>query len=512
MKRKKSKNTPSAILKNPSNAAALIKDIKKLTVEDVVVMYAYAEAIIETVREPLVILDHNLRIKTANKSFFDTFNVNKKETYKKLLFELGNGQWNIPSLKRLLKEILPKNVQLNDYEVIHEFNTIGKRTMILNARRIVLEGHKTELILLAIEDITQPREAENRLRNSEQHYRWIVEQVKDHIIYGMTKDGYITDWNKAAERITGYQKDEVIGKFHGIIYNPEDQKQKVPLQELKTAKKHEKASNERWHMAKDKSLFWGSGMVTPIRDDSGNLQGFSKIMRDITTHKEQEQRKDDFLSMASHELKTPVTTIKAYTQLLTKRIAETKDKKNAYFLKNIDNQTNRLVTLINDFLDISKIEAGKLVYSKKKFDLDDLIKKIIVDFQYMTETHKIKKVGEIKTAITGDEERIGQVLINLLTNAIKYSPGAKEIIIQLKLNKDNVTVSVQDFGMGISKSKQKYIFHKYFQVTELGEEGKKGFGLGLYITSEIVKRHKGKVWVKSIKGKGSTFYFTLPLE
>lgn len=154
MKSKNSLKIPTSILEGNPTALEILKDIKDLTVEDVVVVYAYAEAIVETVREPLVILDEKLRIKTANKSFFDTFKVNKKETYNKLIFELGNEQWNIPSLRKLLTQLLPKSSHFKDYEVSHEFEDIGTRTMMLNARRIVLEGHKTELILLAIEDIT----------------------------------------------------------------------------------------------------------------------------------------------------------------------------------------------------------------------------------------------------------------------------------------------------------------------------------------------------------------------
>ena len=503
---------PAALSSNPSDAIEILSGIKNLTVEDVVVMYAYAEAIVETVREPLVILDGDLRIKTANKSFFDTFQVTKRETYNKLIFELGNNQWNIPELRRLLLEILPKNSHFDDFEVTHKFEDIGTRSMILNARRIVLEGHKTELILLAIEDITERRESESKLRESEQHYRWLVEQVKDHIIYSTDKDGLITDWNKAAEQITGYMKDEVKGKFHGLIYTPEDNKQNIPGEEMNTAGSRGKAVNERWHMRKDKSLFWGSGMVTPIRDEIGNLQGYSKVMRDITTHIEQEKRKDDFLSIASHELKTPITSIKAYVQLLAQRLTGSDDKKNAYFIANIDNQINKLVVLINDFLEVSKIEAGKLVFNKKKFDMNSLIKRITTDIQYMSETHQIKKIGELSKSVYGDEDRIAQVLINLLTNAIKYSPQSNEIIVTSKLSSDEVIISVQDFGIGIPNKKQKNIFDKYFQVTEKGEEGKKGFGLGLYITAEIIRQHNGKIWVESTKGKGSTFYFTLPIK
>jgi signal transduction histidine kinase len=130
----------------------------------------------------------------------------------------------------------------------------------------------------------------------------------------------------------------------------------------------------------------------------------------------------------------------------------------------------------------------------------------------MTETHQIKSIGEVKSAVKGDRDRIGQVLINLLTNAIKYSPQGKVVIIRSSVNKGFVTVSVQDFGIGIPKSKQKNIFDKYFQIDGRSEVGKHGFGLGLYITSEIIKRHGGEIGVESDKGKGSTFYFTLPIK
>ncbi len=510
--RNKEKQSPiHKILAKDSDSLKLLSNIKKLTVEDVIVLYAYAEAIVETVREPLIILDSDLHVKTANKAFFDDFKVNKKETYNKSIFKIGNGQWNIPKLKKLLKNILPKDSVFNDFEVTHTFNKIGTRTMVLNARRIVLEGHKTELILLAIEDITERKEFENKLRESEQHYRLIVEQVKEHIIYTMDRQGCITDWNKAAEHITGYKRREVIGKFHGFLYTPEDRENNIPIKEMQIAEKKGKSMNERWHMGKDKTYFWGSGTVTPLRRDDGNLQGFTKIMRDITTRKEQDRRKDEFLSMASHELKTPVTTIKAYAQILARQLKKDGDVKKKYYINKIENQTNKLNALIEDFLNVSKIEAGKLIFNRTEFDLGELVNKIVLDFQHMTDTHTIKKIGKSKLFVFGDEDRIGQVLINLLSNAVKYSPKGEKIIVRSRKNKDSVTVSVEDSGQGIPKSKQESIFEKYYQVTEKGEEGKKGFGLGLFITREIIKRHKGAIRVESEEGKGSTFSFTLPL-
>ncbi|HVF69320.1 MAG TPA: GAF domain-containing protein [Xanthomonadales bacterium] len=256
------------------------------------------------------------------------------------------------------------------------------------------------------------------------------------------------------------------------------------------------------------------------KNDTNFLQSIANILAEGIERKKHERRKDEFLSMASHELKTPLTTIKAYSQILEKRLKESADGKNSYFITNINAQTDKITLLIADLLDIGKIGAGKLIFKKKKFDFEALIQKIVVDFQYTTETHQIKKIGAINKSITGDSDRIGQVLINLLTNAIKYSPVGRDVIVTAKEDKKAVTVSVQDFGMGIPKAKQKHIFEKYFRVSDTGEQTGIGFGLGLYISAEIIKQHNGKIWVESEgSGKslpagrqGSTFCFTIPFR
>ncbi len=341
----------------------------------------YAQAIIRTVQVPLLILDRDLRVRTANRSFHQMFQVTEEETAGNLIYDLGNGQWNIPGLRKLLHEILPQNNVFDNYEIEHTFPTIGRKFMLLNARKFYRDG---ENILLAIEDITDRRDIE--------------------------------------------------------------------------------------------------------------------------------QQKDLFIGIASHELKTPITTMKGYTQILEKRLVQRGDSKDMYLIQNINQQTDRLTSLVNDLLNTSKIQAGKLVLTKKSFDLNAVVKKAVVDFQFATDTHHIVKEGEIKDQVFGDQSRIEEVLTNLITNAIKYSPKAVKVVVRVGTDKNNAIVCVQDFGFGISKKDQAKVFERFYRTGDKDEMNVAGFGLGLYISAEIVKGHHGKIWIESTKGKGSKFYFTLPLN
>ncbi len=348
--------------------------------EQLIAARDYAEAIIRTIQIPLLILDRDLRVKTANRAFHEKFAVTEEETAGNLIYDLGNGQWNIPALRKLLNEILPKNNFFDNYEIQHTFPIIGHKIMLLNARKFIKDGDN---ILLAIEDITDRRDIE--------------------------------------------------------------------------------------------------------------------------------KQKDMFIGIASHELKTPITTMKVYAQILEKRLLQKGDNKDTYLIQNINKQTDRLTNLINDLLNTSIIQAGKLALEKKNFDLNAVISKTVVDFQYATETHQIIKEGELEEQVFGDKGRVEQVLTNLITNAIKYSPKGGDVIVRLGKDKNNAIVSVQDFGFGIEKRDQTKVFERFYRTDDKKEMNVAGFGLGLYIASEIIKGHHGKIWVESTKGKGSIFYFTLPI-
>lgn len=222
-------------------------------------------------------------------------------------------------------------------------------------------------------------------------------------------------------------------------------------------------------------------------------------------------RKDDFLSIASHELKTPVTSLKAYAQLLQMDAMESGDARKEMMFAKMDAQVDKLTVLINDLLDTSKMQNGKLVYNKVAFRLNDHVRDIVNEMQTTVTSHKIIFNEEAQLEVCADRDRIGQVLNNLLGNAIKYCPDCKQLIVGLEKRDQMAVCSMQDFGNGIIKEQQDKIFERFYRVTGKNLNTYPGLGLGLYIAKEIVDRHNGRIWFDSEEGKGTTFYFSLPL-
>ncbi len=247
-----------------------------------------------------------------------------------------------------------------------------------------------------------------------------------------------------------------------------------------------------------------------VQSFMGIITGTSLILAAVVTErKELERRKDDFIAIASHELKTPVTSIKLYMQLLHRKFKLAKDQKSADSVAKMDGQLNKLTDLINDLLDVSKIEGGKLRLNLGNFDLNNLVEETSENMQVTTKhliTKKLKSVG----VVYGDRDRIGQVITNFLSNAIKYSPGKDKIIIKTIKEKKGLTVSVRDFGVGLNLKEQGKVFERFNRAGQEGPGGLPGLGIGLYISKEIINRHNGKIWVESRKGKGSTFSFSIP--
>lgn len=225
--------------------------------------------------------------------------------------------------------------------------------------------------------------------------------------------------------------------------------------------------------------------------------------------KEFERRKDEFISVASHELKTPIATVKGYGEILTKLLQNSGDKRVMSYLLRMDQQIDRLTKLVTDLLDVSRIQTNKLELQKEQIRIDDLVKEIIDGMQPTTK-HKIIYEGNGNKPILADKYRLSEVLTNIISNAIKYSPKADKIFVKVSDNSEGVRVSVQDFGIGISQKHLDHIFERFFQVENRIRQSFSGLGLGLYISSEIIKSHGGRIWAESVKGKGSTFFFELP--
>lgn len=236
-----------------------------------------------------------------------------------------------------------------------------------------------------------------------------------------------------------------------------------------------------------------------------------KLLEEIEYRKAAEQKKDEFISIASHELKTPMTTIKGYIQLL-ERSLEKDDKATVKVrLAKVQNQIEKLNLLIADMLDISKIESGKLKFDRKYFPITDIIHSVVESLQQAHPDVTMRKYGQIETAVYGDEMRLEQVMVNFITNAIKYSPGSSEIHITSEQRGEEFYFAVRDFGIGMAKEHQKKIFDKFYRVEETSERFQ-GFGIGLFICEEIIERHHGRIGVNSTFGEGSEFYFYIPLH
>jgi PAS domain S-box-containing protein len=237
----------------------------------------YAESIVQTLHEPLLVLNNDLTVRSANPAFYRQFKVKEAETAGRKIYDLGNGQWDIPALRIALGEVLPANKVFTDREVIHDFEGIGRRVMLLNARQL----DHVQLILLGIRDVTVEQEIEAALRESELRFRTLVQNIHDYAILMLDVRGVITEWTEGAKRVTGYSADEAIGKHVSLIY-PADQVEAGRVdRELAEAAETGRAEREDWRLRKNGERFWGNEIVTAIRDDDGRVTGFAKITRDL---------------------------------------------------------------------------------------------------------------------------------------------------------------------------------------------------------------------------------------
>jgi len=353
------------------------------------------------------------------------------------------------------------------------------------------------------------RVSQQELRQSRGQYQLVVENTED-LVNLLDMEGRYIYASPSHEKISGYSSEDLLDKSLLDFVHEEDQrkveKELAKIVTGKTAKAVYRFRHRKGHYITMEGV--GSG----ISDESGIPYVMVTTSRDISQRVELERRKDEFISIASHELKTPVTSIKAYAQYLRTRFQREGDVQSSNLLEKMDHQLNKLTVLISDLLDVTKIEAGKLQMHREYFDLNVLASEIVEELQRTTDTHTIALEGQVNRKLYGDKDRIGQVLINFLSNAVKYSPEGKVVKVHLSSTATHAKVAVQDQGIGIAPDKLRKIFSRFFRVDGNKQETFPGLGLGLYISAQIIRRQKGKIWVESAPGKGSTFCFTLPFR
>jgi two-component system sensor histidine kinase VicK len=261
----------------------------------------------------------------------------------------------------------------------------------------------------------------------------------------------------------------------------------------------------------DQSLHWVRTKGIVLFNKNKEPVRMLGTILDITETKRDEIRKNDFIAMASHELKTPLTSLKAYLQLLEIKLAGTSDPFVKTAVAKSGKQVNKMTALIHNFLDISKLEPGKLQLNPTTFDINALIREIVSESRLLSNTHLLRFEHQGEINISADRQKIGQVISNFISNAIKYSPRGSHVTLKSEIKDDNLQVSVTDEGIGILLKEQEKIFQRFYRAQEVELKTVSGFGIGLYLSSEIIQCHQGKIWVTSEECEGSTFYFSLSL-
>ncbi|NJY63406.1 PAS domain-containing protein [Salinimicrobium sp. CDJ15-81-2] len=599
----------------------------------------FAVDILKTVREPWIVLDTNLRIKSANEVFYKTFRTSEAAIENKSLLSFGSRDWNLPKLERLLKKVLNEKTTIKDYEITQEFPVLGERTILLNAREVVREEGGEKLILLVFGDITDKRMTEKSLEKSEFRFKLLVETIpqlvwiadakgkpefynsrwksytgsgipeeeedrwldfvhpndRDRVMEHWNKclksgdpfsiefrlkddsgnynwflvkahplfstDGEIMKWfgtntniqvhkeaekalkksseqfrqftelipekvssanaegevkyyNKSWQDYSDWSQKELKEKGGLELVHPDDRKNSVKnwKKSVETGADLEiemrlldKKGKYRWHLTR----------AIPIKDENGRVKQWIGVTTEIERFKEEDKRKEGFLQLVSHELKTPITSIKGYVQLLLSLLEQEHQDLNTLpvkpSLKRIDEQVARLTRLISEILDLSRIEESRLDLKKKKLNLNELVEETIEDINRTEIEHCIEIEQEASFEVEVDKDRIGQVIINLVTNAVKYSPEKKNVKVRIyESKKGEVAISVTDKGIGISEQDQKEVFKRFHRVEGKSEETYAGLGIGLFLAREIVERHEGRLFVESKVGEGSVFTFTIP--
>jgi two-component system, chemotaxis family, CheB/CheR fusion protein len=491
----------------------------------------YVAAIVDTVRAPLLVLHSDLRVNTANDAFYRTFQVSKTETENHLIYELGDNQWDIPELRQLLSGISSGKSVLKDFEITKNFPAIGRRMMLLNARRLEQRGGMP-MILLSIEDITEWRQIE-------EINRWlaaIVESSQD-VIIGEDLNGIIASCNHGAKRLFGYKREELIGKPVTILIPPERQNEESEIPGRIRRGEHIE-NHETVRRRKDGSLIDISLTISPVKDIHGKIIGVSTIARDITERKHAEKQlaeslerektarqtaetanraKDAFLASLSHELRTPLSPVLliASDAALDRELPPGIRANFEIIRKNVELESQ----LIDDLLDMTRIASGKMSLKMSDANAHTILQDSIAYVQADLEEKQIRlslKLMANEYTVRGDSIRLQQVFWNILKNAVKFTPRRGEIAVETSASEEggHLVVKIADSGIGMTPQELSRIFLVFSQGDHAtdGIHRFGGLGLGLAISQKIIELHSGSIHAESAgRDQGTVFTIQLPL-
>lgn len=412
-------------------------------------------------------------------------------------------------------------------ELVHRHRS-GRQVVV--ASRWVLRrdeaGEPIEILEINT-DVTDERSAQEQLRGSEQRFRMLVENVRDYAIFMLDPRGLISTWNEGARRIKGYESSEIIGRHFSTFYPREDVIAGKPQWELEQAREHGSVEDEGWRVRKDGSKFWASVVITALHDNNGALTGFGKVTRDLTARREEEERlrihaermaeleaaKSNFLNLASHELRGPLTVIRGYLSMFAEGSLGDLSDTGRSVLPVLGQKVNEMGQLIEQMLEVARLEEGRLELNRQEVDSRDVVRNEVESARQgaldPNLTIELTLPDEPVYAHL-DSSRLHSILVNLISNAIKYSPGGGTIDVAMTTTPTEVQIRVSDQGVGIGVEDMATLFTRFGRVVTPMTSAIPGVGLGLYLSRELARMHGGDLVAESQPGSGSTFTLTLP--
>jgi PAS domain S-box-containing protein len=370
------------------------------------------------------------------------------------------------------------------------------------------------------------------IKHSGQIYQRMVDSVRDYAIFMLDPDGHVASWNKGAQRIKGYTPSEIIGQHFSVFYPQKDITSGKPPHELKVAARVGRFEDEGWRLRKDGTAFWANVVITAVRDEKSKLIGFSKVTRDLTERRAAEEKsiadarriakaeaantaKSEFLAAMSHELRTPLNAIGGYTELLALELAGPIKPEQKDYLDRIRKSQQHLLGIISDLLNYSRIEAGNVSYDIRPIALGTVIQSVMPMMEAPAAAKKVELRAETAgpdCVAFGDRARVDQIVLNLLSNAIRHTPAGGSVTVKCVVSRKRAEITVIDTGTGIPKDKLEAIFEPFVQLGRSLSSAHEGMGLGLSISRDLARAMNGDLTVSSKFGEGSTFRLQLPRD